>query len=89
MKNSIIRLIKDDIKVSRLINTLESLQVSAYKYSLGNAHVIFSLLGIKEDDENLSLYCMMIEQGENLNRYGTDEKVEELAEDIFRQLIMF
>jgi len=88
MRNNILRLIKDDIKVTRLINTLESLEVSAHRYTLGNVYVVFSLLGIQQDDQNLDLYFKMIEQGEDLEKYDSNEKIEELAEGIFKQLLL-
>ncbi|MGV3609850.1 MAG: hypothetical protein ACO1N0_02805 [Fluviicola sp.] len=89
MKSNIIRLIKDDIKISRLVNTLERLQVSAHQYSLGNSGVIFSLMGVPAEEQNLDLYYKLIEQGEDVTKYNTNEKIEELAEEIFRQLIVF
>lgn len=89
MKKNIIRLIRDDIKISRLINTLERLNVSAHQYNLGNSMVIFSLLGIPEDDQKTEVYFKMVEQGEDLSKYDTNEKIEELSEEIFRQLILF
>lgn len=86
---NIVRLIRDDIKISRLINVLESLNVSAYQYSLGNSKVIFSLMGIPDEEQNFEIYYKMIEQGEDLTKYDSNEKIEELAENIFRQLMVF
>lgn len=68
MKENIIRLIQDDIKISRLVNALESLNISAYQYNLGNVKVIFSLMGIPEDEEKSEIYFKMIERGEDLAR---------------------
>ena len=89
MKKNIIRLIQDDIKISRLIDNLERLNVSAHHYSLANSKVIFSLLGIPEDEQKTEIYFKMVEQGEDLVKYDTPEKIEELAEEIFKQLIHF
>jgi hypothetical protein len=89
MKKNIIQLIKDDIKISRLVGTLERLDVSANKYYLGNSIVIFSLLGIIENDQNTELYNKLIEQGEDLKKYDSIEKVEELAEVVYKQLMVF
>lgn len=89
MKENIIRLIRDDIKISRLINTLEDLNVSAHQYSLGNSIVIFSLMEIDENEQHSEIYFKMVEQGEDLVKYNSKEKIEELAEEIFKQLILF
>jgi|GEM_PF-4130364 len=89
MKKNIIRLIQDDIKISRLINTLERLNVSASQYNLGNSMVIFSLMGIPEDEQKTEIYFKMVEQGEDLTKYDSTEKIEELSEEIFKQLILF
>lgn len=89
MKKNIVRLIQDDIKISRLINTLERLNVSAHQYNLGNSKVIFSLLGIPEDEHKAEVYFKMVEQGEDLAKYDSNEKIEELSEEIFKQLILF
>ena len=89
MKENIIRLIRDDIKISRLVNALESLNISAYQYSLGNVKVIFSLMGISEDEQNSEVYFKMVERGEDMVKYDSNEKIEELAEEIFKQLILF
>lgn len=86
---NIVRLIRDDIKISRLINTLEKLNISAYQYSLGNSKVIFSLMGIPDEEQNFEIYYKMIEQAEDLTKYDSNEKVEELSEEIFRQLMVF
>ncbi|MNK12768.1 hypothetical protein D3C87_308440 [compost metagenome] len=86
---NIVRLIRDDIKISRLINTLEQLNVSAYQYTLGNSKVIFSLMGIPDEEQNFEIYYKMIEQGEDLTKYDSNEKIEELAEDVFKQLMIF
>lgn len=88
MKNNIVHLITDDIKISRLVNTLARIEVSAYQYSLGNSMVIFSLMGIPAKEEHKDLYYKMIEQGEDTTKYDTKEKIEELAEEIFRQLLV-
>lgn len=45
MKTNILRLIQDDIKISRLIGVLEQLDISANSYYLGNSAVIFFLYG--------------------------------------------
>jgi hypothetical protein len=88
MKRNMILLIRDDIKISRLINTLEQLNVSARHYHLSNSTVIFSLMGIPEEEPNLEIYYKMIEQGADLDKYDSNEKIEELAEGIFKQLMV-
>ncbi|HEY1054631.1 MAG TPA: hypothetical protein VGE24_05830 [Emticicia sp.] len=72
-----------------MINTLERLNVSAYQYTLGNSKVIFSLMGIPDEEQNFEIYYKLIEQGEDLTKYDSNEKIEELADEIFRQLIVF
>jgi hypothetical protein len=89
MKMNIILLIRDDIKISRLLNTLEQLNVSARHYHLSNSKVVFSLMGIPEEESNLEIYYKMIEQGADLDKYNSNEKIEELAEGIFKQLVVF
>lgn len=89
MKSNIVHLIRDDIKISRLINTLERLNISAHQYNLGNSKVIFSLMGIPEEEPYLEIYYKLIEQGADLDKYDSNEKIEELAEGIFKQLMVF
>ncbi len=83
MKSNILTLIKDDIKISRLTNTLDRLHVPTTHYPLGNSKVIFSLMGIPDNETNLEIYYKLIEQGADLDH----EKIDELAEGIFRELI--
>lgn len=88
MKSNIVHLIRDDIKISKLINTLEQLKISARHYHLSNSTVVFSLMGIPEDEPNLEIYYKLIEQGADLDKYDSNEKIAELAEGIFKQLMM-
>ncbi len=88
MKSNIVHLIRDDIKISRLIDTLERLNVSARLYHLSNSKVVFSLMGIPEEEPNLEIYYKLIEQGADLDKYDSNEKIEELAEGIFKQLMV-
>lgn len=88
MKDNIVRLIQDDIKISRLIDTLEQLNIPASHYYLGNSKVIFSLMKIPEIEPNLEIYYQLIEQGEDLNKYNTPERMEELADTVFKQLML-
>ena len=87
MKSSIITLMRDDIKISRLTNALDRLHVPTAHYPLGNSKVIFSLMGIPEEESNLEIYYKMIEQGADLEQYDSNEKIAELAEGIFRELM--
>ncbi|MBC9813078.1 hypothetical protein H9Y05_11420 [Crocinitomicaceae bacterium CZZ-1] len=86
MKNNIVHLIRDDIKIARLIIGLKRLDISAYKYHLGSAKVIFSLMGIPDDERNTDMYYRLIDEGGDLSKYDTSDKVEALAERIFEQL---
>lgn len=88
MKNNIISLIRDDIKISRLIYTLEQLNIPARHYHLSNSKVVFSLMGIPEEELNLEIYYKLIEQGADLDKYDSNEKIEELEEGIFTQLMV-
>lgn len=88
MKTNILRLIQDDIKISRLIGVLEQLDISANSYYLGNSSVIFSFLGIPDNEHNQELYHRMVEQGEDLDKYLAPVKVKELAEEIYKQLLV-
>jgi hypothetical protein len=88
MKTNIISLIQDDIKISRLIGLLENLAISANSYYLGNFTVIFSLMEITDSEENRESYHCLVEQGEDLDKYGSPEKVKELAEEIYRELLV-
>ena len=83
MKSNILTLIKDDIKISRLTNTLDRLHVPTAHYPLGNSKVIFSLMGIPDEEPTLEIYYKLLEQGADLDQ----EKIEELAEGIFRELM--
>lgn len=88
MKTNILRLIQDDIKVSRLIGVLEQLDISANSYYLGNSTVIFSFMGIADNEHNQELYHHMVERGEDLDKYLAPEKVKELAEEIYKCLLV-
>jgi hypothetical protein len=83
MKSNILTLIQDDIKISRLTNALDRLHVPSVYYPLGNSKVVFSLMGIPEEEPNLEIYYKLIEQAADLDH----EKIEELAEGIFRELM--
>ncbi|MNK00308.1 hypothetical protein D3C87_180910 [compost metagenome] len=52
--------------------------------SLGNSKLIFSLMGIPDEEQNFEIYYKMIEQAEDLTKYDSDEKIEELAEEVFQ-----
>lgn len=49
--------------------------------------VIFSLLGIPDEETNQEIYYKLIEQGTDLEQYDSNKKIEELAEGIFKQLM--
>jgi hypothetical protein len=87
MKANILTLIEDDIKISRLTNTLDLLNVPANHYPLGNAKVIFSLLEIQESEQNLETYYQLIEQAADSEQCDLNEKLTELAEGVFRELV--
>lgn len=89
MKNNILYLIKDDIKISRLTNALDRLHVPTAHYPLGNAKVIFSLMEIPEAEQNFEMYYKLIEQAADLEKCNSNENLEELAEGIFRELMGF
>ena len=80
MKTNIIRLIHDDIKISRLIGVLEHLDISASSYYLGNVTVIFSLMGISNTEANREFYQLWIEKADDLEKYRSPEALKELAE---------
>lgn len=64
MKHHIIQLIKDDVKVTQLIQTLQKLDISAGQYYLCNSSVIFYLMGILDDEPMLEKYSGLIEAAE-------------------------
>nr|WP_294862489.1 hypothetical protein [uncultured Fluviicola sp.] len=88
MKTNILTLIKDDIKISRLTNTLDRLHVPANDYPLGNAKVIFSLMEIPETEQNFESYYKLVEQAADLEQDDSNEKIEELVEGVFRELML-
>ncbi len=87
MKANILTLIQDDIKISRLTNTLDRLHVPANHYPLGNAKVIFSLLEIPETEQNFETYYQLIEQAADSEKDNSNEKLEELAEGVLREMV--
>lgn len=89
MKKNILRLIQDDIKLSRLINTLEVLNISAYYYFSANSTVILSLMGIEDCEDVQEGYNQRIEQACELENYDTVDKVQELAEEVYEFLLTF
>lgn len=86
MKTNIIRLIEDDIKISRLIGVLENLDISASSYYLGNVTVIFSLMGISNTEANQEFYQLWIEKADELEKYRSPEALNELAEEVYGKL---
>lgn len=86
MKTNIIRLIQDDIKISRLIGVLENLDISASSYYLGNVTVIFSLMGISNTEANQEFYQLLIEKADDLEKYRSPEALLELAEEVYGKL---
>ena len=86
MKTNILRLIQDDIKISRLIGVLENLNIYANSYYLGNATVIFSLMGITDNEQNQEFYQLMVEQADDLEKYRTPEALKEFTEEIYGAL---
>jgi hypothetical protein len=81
-------LIRDDIKISRLTNTLDLLNVPVNHYPLGNSKVIFSLMGIPDEEQNLETYYQLIEQAADSVQCDSNDKLEELAEGVFRELMV-
>lgn len=86
MKTNILRLIQDDIKISRLIGVLENLEIYASSYYLGNSTVIFSLMGITDNEQNQEFYQLLIEQADDLEKYRTPEDLSKLAEEVYERL---
>lgn len=84
MKANILILIHDDIKISRLTNTLDRLHVPANHYPLGNAKVIFSLLEIPETEQNFETYYKLIEQAADPEKCDSNEKIDKLAGGVLR-----
>ncbi|TSJ46645.1 hypothetical protein [Fluviicola chungangensis] len=87
MKTNVLTLIKDDIKISRLTNALDRLNVPVNHYPLGNAKVIFSLMEIPEAEQNFEMYYKLIEQAADMEQFDSTEKISESAEGIFRELM--
>lgn len=86
MKKNIVLLISDDIKISTLVNMLESIGISAYNYYLNNSKVIFSLMGIPLKDETQDFYYKLIELGINIQKDHTLTERKKLAEEIYTSL---
>nr|WP_294862407.1 hypothetical protein [uncultured Fluviicola sp.] len=86
MKANIVRLIHDDIKISRLIGVLEHLDIHATSYYLGNSAVIFSLMGIEDNEQNKEFYQLLVEKADDLEKYQTPDALKEFAEEIYAEL---
>ena len=43
-------------------------------------------MGIPDDEQNTDMYYRLIDEGGDLSKYDTSDKVEALAEQIFEQL---
>ena len=86
------KLIEDEIKFSRLANLLSKLNIEAYSYTTNNAPVIFDLMKIPEDrltEELEEEYYRIIEQGANIEKYDTSEKLHQLAAEVYAFLLKF
>lgn len=64
MKHHIIQLIKDDVKVTQLVQTLEKLDILTGQYYLCNSSVIFYLMGIPDSEQMIEKYSGLIESAE-------------------------
>mgnify|MGYP007046708625 CR=1 FL=1 len=64
-----------------------NLEIAAGSYYLGNSTFIFALIGVNTSETTQELYNQMIERGENIQKYGTPEKMKMLAEEIYDELL--
>ena len=86
MKTTILRLIQDDIKYSRLVHTLAKLGIDATNYHSGNSTVIFNLMAIPLSDTLLDAYYRLLEKGNDLEAYATHEQLTALSEEVWGYL---
>ena len=57
----ITELILDDIKITRLIQSLNEIQINANDYSLSNSKHVLNLMDLKCTERNLEVYHSAIE----------------------------
>jgi hypothetical protein len=62
--------------------TLEQLTISAYQYNLSNSKVVFSLMGILEEEQTLEIYYKLIELGADLEQCDSNQKLKKFADSI-------
>ena len=87
MKDNILLLIEDDIKFSRLVDTLRKLNIDAEDYNTHNSTVIFSTLGLSEQEPLFDKYFRMLESNTQIQMNVETDK--ELAKRVFSFLIGF
>lgn len=87
MKDTIILLIEDDIRINQLVSTLGKIGIDASNVSFGTSKAIFDLMGIDRNniDSNLlyDRYFHLIEKGSDLESYRGTEQITGLAHEIF------
>lgn len=88
MRRNILRLIQDDVKITRLVHTLDNLHINCYDYLLNNSTVIFSLMGITPCEEINEEYYKMIEKASDED-YSTSDKMKDLSMEIYKCLLNY
>jgi hypothetical protein len=84
MKNSILLLIRDDIRLSRIVFNFEKLGIHAQTLLRDNLLVILSLLEIGKDEILSDEYYQMISKGVSID--NTAQQDIDLAEKIYLEL---
>ena len=88
MEQYVIRLIRHDVKISNLINTLEDVNISARYYYSCNSSVVFYLMGIPSTEELTDKYSQLVESaiGEMLIE---PNYLEVFSKQVYNDLLKF
>lgn len=89
-KKIILSLIRDDLTSYRLVSGLETLGLEPNCYYLYLSEIIFILMGFEENEETEKIFEQYMESTEKVNQLSMGsfiEQVENLAEEIYMELV--
>jgi hypothetical protein len=67
MKDMLLHLIQEDIRITGLVQSLGKLHIDATPYLLDVSSVVFGLLGLDPNDDVVDGYLKRVESGADLN----------------------
>lgn len=90
-KRLILSLIKDDLINSKLVDALNAAGLNADVYLLNLSSTIFQLMGFDDSRENervYEYYLQLTQRGKHIDILKTRERFDELALEIYTELLL-